>query len=118
MLPLHVVLINLKLGGDWVPPVLENCEIPIGLEVVLETVVMMLRCPLIRIVTSVDRGLILAPCIVSWEARVTAIHSSKRVLIVRLEWTLNFLNNATSPCFPCFMHSLTFDHARSFRSSS
>jgi hypothetical protein len=114
-LPLHVVPINIKLGGDWVPPILENCEIPVGLEIVLDTVVMKLRCPLIRIFTSVDHGLILVPCIVSWAARVTTIHSSKSVLIVRLEWTLNLLNNAT---FPCFSHNLSFDRVHNFHNIS
>jgi hypothetical protein len=118
MLPLHVVPINIKLGGDWVLSVLENCEILVGLEVVSEMVVMKLGCPLIRIFTSVDHGPILPPCIVSWAVRVMVIRSSKSVLIVRLEWTLNLLNNATSPCFPCFSHSLSFGCVCSFRSSS
>jgi hypothetical protein len=114
---MHIRPIHIQLLRYWILSVLENCEIPVSLEVVLEMVVMKLGCPLKRIFTSVDHGLILTPCIVSWAVRVIAIHSSKSVLIFRLEWMLNLLNNATCPCFPCFSHSLSFDCVRSFRSS-
>jgi hypothetical protein len=98
----------MQLLSYWILSVLDHCEVPICLEIISETVVMKLECPLIRIFTSVDHGLILAPCIVSWVVRVMMIHSSKSVLMVKLEWMLNLLNNATSPCFPCFSHSLSF----------
>jgi hypothetical protein len=48
---------------------------------------------------SSDHGLIFSPCEVSRSARVTTVHSPKSVLIIRMEWTLNFLNYATFPCF-------------------
>jgi hypothetical protein len=67
---------------------------------------------------SSDHGLIFSPCEVSRSARVMIAHSPKSVLIIRPEWTLNFLNYANFPCFPCFTNSSAFSLACSFLSGS
>jgi hypothetical protein len=51
---LHKVLVNIQLGGDGIFPILDDREVPIGLEVISEPMVMKLSGPIIRIFIFVD----------------------------------------------------------------
>jgi hypothetical protein len=92
---------------DGILSVLNHCEVPISLEVILKPVIVKLGGPLIGVFMSIDHGLIFSPCEVRRSARVMMIHSSKGVLIISPKWTLNLLNYVTSSCFS---DSLALDH--------
>jgi hypothetical protein len=54
MLLLHIVPVNIQLGGDVIFSLFDDGEVPIGLKVVLEPMVMKLSGPIIRIFIYVD----------------------------------------------------------------
>jgi hypothetical protein len=113
-LPLHAGPIDIQLWGNGVLSILDDYEVPIGLEVVSKPVIVKLSGPIIKIFMLIDHWMIFSPCEVCRFVRVTTIHSSKGVLIVCPKWTLNLLNNVTSPFFSCLMDSLTLSHICSF----
>jgi hypothetical protein len=113
-LPLHVEPINIQLWGNGVLPILDDCVISIGLEVVPKPVIMKLSGPIIRIFMSINHWMIFSPCEVCRSVRVMTIHSSKGVLIVYSKWTLNLSNYVTCHFFSCLMDSLTLSHICSF----
>jgi hypothetical protein len=51
---LHIVPVNIQLGGDGIFLLLDDGEVSIGFEVVPEPMVMKLSGPIIRIFISVD----------------------------------------------------------------
>jgi hypothetical protein len=54
MLLLHIVPVNIQLGGDEIFSLFDDGEVPIGLKVVLEPMIMKLSGPIIRIFIYVD----------------------------------------------------------------
>jgi hypothetical protein len=54
MLPLHVEPIDIQLLGNVVLPILDDCEVPIGMEVVPKPVIVKLSGPIIRIFMLID----------------------------------------------------------------
>jgi hypothetical protein len=54
MLLLHIVPVSIQLGGDGIFPILNDGELPIGLEVVPKPMVMKLSDLIIRVFISVD----------------------------------------------------------------
>jgi hypothetical protein len=108
---LHVGPIHKKMLSDGILPVLNHCEVPIGLEIIPKPVIVKLGGPLIGVFMSIDHGLIFSLCEVHRSVRVMTIHSSKGVLIISPKWTLNLLNYVTSSYFS---DSLAHGHICSF----
>jgi hypothetical protein len=106
-LVLHIGPINVELWGNRILLFLDNCEIPISLEVVPEMEIMQLGGPIKWILIMADHGLIFSQSEVRRPARIAMIHSSQDVFKARLEWALNFLNFISNLCISCGCRSTT-----------
>jgi hypothetical protein len=93
---------------------LYDCEIPISLEIVLESVIIQLGSPIKWILITVYHGLIFPQSEVHRHARMAMIHSSQGVSKAKLEWVLNYLNFISSPCISCACHNTTLSNPCDF----